>query len=125
MANTITIGLSALMAAQAGVNTTGNNIANASTLGYSRERVLQNASSNGNGTNVTDIQRIYDEFLATQKFSAQSSFSQLQAQNNQLQKITTMLSDPSVGIAADMQSFFLACKLFLWPRAIQPQDKLY
>ncbi len=106
MANTITIGLSALMAAQAGVNTTGNNIANASTLGYSRERVLQNASSNGNGTNVTDIQRIYDEFLATQKFSAQSSFSQLQAQNNQLQKITTMLSDPSVGIAADMQSFF-------------------
>ncbi|MEI6268602.1 MAG: flagellar hook-associated protein FlgK [Methylococcaceae bacterium] len=118
MADTITIGLSALVAAQAGVNTTGNNIANASTVGYSRERVLQNASANSNGTQVTDIQRIYDDFLASQKLSAQSSYSQLQAQNAQLQKITTMLSDPSVGIAADMQSFFTSLQAI----SITPND---
>lgn len=106
MANTISIGLSALVAAQVGINTTGKNIANASTPGYSREAVIQNATIGSNGTNVSDIQRIYDEFLATQKFSAQSASSQLQAQSDQLQTINNMLSDPSVGTAADMQSFF-------------------
>ena len=37
------IGISALNAAQAGLLTTGNNIANASTPGYSREQTIQAA----------------------------------------------------------------------------------
>ena len=107
MSDAISIGISAIVAAQAGINTTGNNIANSSTPGYSRLRVIQNQSIvPGAGTQVTDITRVYDEFLATKKMDAQSAYSQLQAQNAQLQKINSMLSNSSAGIAANMQSFF-------------------
>ena len=45
MANIFTIGQSALAAAQAGVSTAGQNIANASTPGYSRQTVIQAATT--------------------------------------------------------------------------------
>lgn len=118
MADALSIGLTALVAAQTGINTTSNNIANASTIGYSRQSVIQNENISSTGTQVTDIQRIYDNFLASQKLSAQSSYSQLQAQSAQLQKITSMLSDPSAGIAANMQSFFSSLQAI----SITPND---
>ncbi len=118
MSDALSIGLTALVAAQTGINTTSNNIANASTIGYSRQSVIQNENISSTGTQVTDIQRIYDNFLASQKLSAQSSYSQLQAQSAQLQKITSMLSDPSAGIAANMQSFFSSLQAI----SITPND---
>ena len=119
MTDAISIGLTALVAAQAGINTTSNNIANASTIGYSRQSVIQGVNIiSGTGTQITDIQRIYDDFLGSQKLSAQSSYSQLRAQSAQLQKITTMFSDSSAGIAANMQSFFSSLQAI----SITPND---
>lgn len=118
MSDALSIGLTAIVAAQTGINTTSNNIANASTIGYSRQSVIQSEHISGTGTQVTDIQRIYDDFLGSQKLSAQSSYSQLQAQSTQLQKITTMISDPSTGIAANMQSFFSSLQAI----SITPND---
>ena len=118
MSDALSIGLTALVAAQTGINTTSNNIANASTIGYSRQSVIQSENISGTGTQVTDIQRIYDDFLGSQKLSAQSSYSQLQAQSTQLQKISTMFSDPSSGIAANMQSFFSSLQAI----SITPND---
>ena len=43
MSNILTIGKSALAAAQVGIDVTGHNIANASTAGYVRETVVQGA----------------------------------------------------------------------------------
>ena len=42
--NILSIGQSALTAAQVGINTTGHNIANASTPGYNRQVVVQGAA---------------------------------------------------------------------------------
>ena len=68
MSNLLRIGSSALNAASIQLQTTGQNIANASTPGYvRREAILQEAGNNGlsgfigQGVNVAQIQRVYDE----------------------------------------------------------------
>jgi flagellar hook-associated protein 1 FlgK len=80
MASTIlSIGKSALNAAQVGLSTTGHNIANASTPGYSRQVVVQAAAQAqnfgygfiGQGAEVTGVMRVYNEILARQMISLQ------------------------------------------------------
>ena len=114
MANIFTIGQSALAAAQAGLSTAGQNIANAATPGYSRQSVVQTASTPqplgfgyiGQGTQVTGIQRIYNDYLGAQVVSAQSGKSQLEVQYTQIQQIDNMLADPAAGLSGAMQDFF-------------------
>lgn len=107
MSNTISIGLSALAAAQTGIATAGKNIANAAVDGYSRQRIIQGQEAGqGEGTAVTDIQRVFDSFLSAQQNAAQSSSSKLQVQYNQVQMINDYLADSSVGIAPALQDFF-------------------
>ena len=107
MSNTISIGLSALAAAQTGIATAGKNIANAAVDGYSRQKIVQGQEAGqGEGTAVTDIQRVFDSFLSAQQNAAQSSSSKLQVQYNQVQMINDYLADSSVGIAPALQDFF-------------------
>lgn len=65
------IGLSGMFAAGTSLQTTGHNIANASTVGYSRQRTLTGTQRGqsltygvlGTGTMVLDVRRMTDEFL--------------------------------------------------------------
>ena len=74
MSNALSIGKSALNAAQIGIATVGHNIANAATEGYNRQVVVQAAAQAqnfgygyvGQGTNVVGIQRVYNDTLAKQ-----------------------------------------------------------
>ncbi|MFA6759864.1 MAG: flagellar hook-associated protein FlgK [Sulfuricurvum sp.] len=69
--NTLALGYSALTAAQIGVDTTGHNIANAESEGYTRQRVVNaaavpvntSAGNVGNGVQVINIARIFDSFV--------------------------------------------------------------
>ena len=114
MANTFSIAQSAITAAQTGISTTGQNIANAGTKGYSRQTVVQGTATPvalgfgylGQGTQVEDIKRAYDEFLGVQQLSAQTTSSQFQTQFDQMQALDNMLADPSVGLSPAMQNFF-------------------
>ena len=75
------IGLSGLNAAQAGLTTTGHNIANVNTPGYTRQQLVQSARAPqftgagyfGQGTNADTVRRIYSEFLASQVRQTQAS----------------------------------------------------
>src|SRR5690606_27058330 len=66
------IGSSALRAAYAQLQTTGNNIANAATPGYSRQRVILAEATTtfsgdgfmGRGVDVVTVERQYNDFLA-------------------------------------------------------------
>ncbi|WP_297497043.1 flagellar hook-associated protein FlgK [Ferrovum sp.] len=110
------IGISALNAAQAGLLTTGNNIANASTPGYSREQTIQAALPSlgtangfiGQGVNVTTVQRIYSSFINTQLQQQQSASSQLSTYYNQIQQINNIIADPAAGLSPALQNFFSA-----------------
>ncbi|NTV88335.1 MAG: flagellar hook-associated protein FlgK [Burkholderiaceae bacterium] len=108
------IGQSALSAAQAGLSTTGHNIANAATPGYSRQVVVQGAALPqnfgfgfmGQGTEVTTVKRIYSDYLGIQVQSAQTSKSGLDSYYAQIKQIDNMLADPASGLSPALQDFF-------------------
>ncbi len=115
MSSLFSIAQTGLAAAQAGIATTGHNIANQATPGYSRQVVVQKSLGGqnldgggyiGSGTNVETVKRIFDDFLAAQVVSAQSSASQLTTYYNQIGKVNNMLADSSVGLAPAIQDFF-------------------
>lgn len=108
------IGQSALTAAQVGVATTGHNIANATTPGYSRQVVIQGAAAAGDsgfgfvgkGTEITSVTRVYNEFLANQVLSAQTSQSRLSTYSTQIKQVDNLLADSSAGLSPALQDFF-------------------
>ena len=114
MPNILGIGESALNAAQIGLATTGHNIANASTPGYTRQVVVQGTAGGqnlgggfvGKGTEVVAVQRVYNEFLQAQMASSQTSLGQVSTYYRQMTLIDNMLSDPTVGVSPALQDFF-------------------
>lgn len=108
------IGQSALAAAQAGLATTGHNIANASTPGYSRQIVVQGSAGSqnvgfgfiGKGTQVVDVRRVYNELVASQVRNAQTTQAQAATHHAQISRIDNQLADPSAGLSPVLQEFF-------------------
>ncbi|HWU65922.1 MAG TPA: flagellar hook-associated protein FlgK, partial [Methylophilus sp.] len=116
MSNVLTIGKSALNAAQVGIATVGHNIANASTPGYSRQVVVQAAAQAqnfgygfvGQGANVVGIQRVYNETLAKQVINATSMAKASSAYYSNISQINNLLSDSTAGLNPVITSFFSA-----------------
>ncbi|MEB0135242.1 flagellar hook-associated protein FlgK [Actimicrobium sp. CCC2.4] len=114
MGNILSVGQSGLLAAQLGVTTTGHNIANAATPGYSRQVVIQTSAGGqssgdgfvGQGTTVASIQRIYDAYTATRVNAAQTSKASLDAYSTQVSHINNLLADSSTGLSPTLSNFF-------------------
>ena len=112
--NILGIGQSALTAAQVGLNTAGHNIANAATPGYTRQVVVQGAAMAqdfgfgflGQGTEISTVKRIYNEYLSTQVRSAQTTQSSADSYYSQIRQIDNMLADPATGLSPSLQNFF-------------------
>lgn len=108
------IGVSGLNAAQAGMATTQHNIVNANTPGYSRQQVVQAANLAqftgagyiGQGTNVSGVKRVYNDFLNTQVLQGQAQASQLSTYLSQVTQIDNVLADPAAGLSPALQDFF-------------------
>jgi flagellar hook-associated protein 1 FlgK len=70
----LNIGMSGLAASHASLVTTGNNISNVDTVGYSRQQTVQNSKSSiqygnvfiGTGTTLADVRRVYNSYLDAQ-----------------------------------------------------------
>ncbi|AKH20273.1 flagellar hook-associated protein FlgK [Sedimenticola thiotaurini] len=114
MASILNIGTSALLAFQRSLTTAGHNIANSDTEGYSRQRVnystqipqLTGVGYVGSGVQVTQIERMYDDFLATQMRSAQTSASEMESYFDHASRIDNMLADTNIGLDPAIQDFF-------------------
>ena len=111
MSNLLRIGSSALNAASIQLQTTGQNIANASTPGYvRREAILQEAGNNGlsgfigQGVNVAQIQRVYDEFLVRESNANRSGAAQDTARSDGLNRLDNLFGDPETGMGAAYDS---------------------
>ncbi|GAB3537581.1 flagellar hook-associated protein FlgK [Noviherbaspirillum agri] len=108
------IGQSALAAAQAGLSTTGHNIANAATPGYSRQMIVQGTAGSqnlgfgyiGKGTVITDVKRVYNELLGEQVRSAETTKNQLSTYYSQISRVNNQLADPALGLSPSLQEFF-------------------
>jgi len=114
MANILGTGVSGLNTAQANLLTTSHNITNVDTPGYSRQQVIQStnipqstgAGFIGNGSNVTTVKRLHNQFLATQLTQVQSQSSQLDTHYAQIKQIDNILADPVAGLSPSLQDFF-------------------
>src|SRR5579883_1959925 len=113
MADLLSTSVSGLLAFQQALDVTSNNIANASTPGYSVERAnLVEAPGQstgigfiGSGVDVQSITRTYNEFLAQQVRGSQASYSSSNTLATQAAQIDNMLSSSSTGLTATLQGF--------------------
>ncbi|HTQ36806.1 MAG TPA: flagellar hook-associated protein FlgK [Steroidobacteraceae bacterium] len=109
----LNVALSGLRAFQTALNTTSNNISNASTPGYSRERVDLSAQPGqgvagltvGAGVSVAGISRYSDDLLSAQMRSASSSYSRLDAYADKAGDLNNLFSDSTTGLTASLQDF--------------------
>lgn len=112
----LNIGMSGLSASHASLVTTGNNISNVDTVGYSRQQTVQNSKSSiqygnvfiGTGTTLADVRRVYNSYLDVQLQTSTSLNSDAQAYLGQATQVDKLLSDSGTGVTKTLQSFFSA-----------------
>ncbi len=108
------IGSSALSSLRIALDVTSQNIANANTEGYSRQRVDlasvappdQSRLNPGDGVHVTSIQRLSDSFLADQSRTLSSDFQRLDAFHQLASRIDALVADDQASLTPALQSFF-------------------
>lgn len=102
---------------QATIDVTSHNIANANTVGYSRQRAkittsrpmdgIQNYGQVGTGSQVQAIERVRDNFLDYQLRDTTSSLGRSDIRNNFLYEVENIFNEPSdTGISTLMGKFF-------------------
>ena len=118
----INIGLTALQAQRQGLDTAGQNIANANTEGYSRQRVRMSTMGaptipaffarfdpTGAGVKVDDIERATDRFLQVRSLQEHASESSLQQTTSILGRVELAFNEPSdTGLQAQLSDFWSA-----------------
>src|SRR3954452_24216433 len=114
MSNLINLGLSGLNAAQWGLTTTGQNISNASTPGYTIETPVF-AETGGQytgsgflpqGVSTVTVTRQYSQYLTTQLNNAQSSSSSLATYNSLISQLNNLVGSPTAGLASAITGYF-------------------
>lgn len=111
------IGLSGLNAAQKAIDIIGNNIANAATEGYHRQRLelspsyftQQGSVLLGGGVEVKDVKRVIDGLLEQEVYRQQAELGQVSQETNMLRTIENSFGDFSTedgGLNAAIDTFF-------------------
>ncbi|MEZ6050627.1 MAG: flagellar hook-associated protein FlgK [Planctomycetaceae bacterium] len=118
--------LSALRVSQRALQTIGNNIANASTPGYHRQRieladrrpVILGGLSIGQGVDVSRIQRLRDDALERTLLRTTSDTERLSASLETLRQVESLFTPGTGTLHASLQDFFNQWELL----AAQPQE---
>lgn len=116
MSGILNVATGALMANQTILQTTGNNIANVNTPGYSRQTaVLQTVEGQftgggyiGKGVSVTTIQRNYSEFLTRQSALAGATASGDTARSEKLKQLEALFPGGTNGLGASINDMLNA-----------------
>ena len=114
MVDVFNVGISALVASQRQLSTTGHNIANANTEGFSRQRVDQiqrtpqfvGSGFVGSGVDVNTIERTADNFLTSQVRSATTNVAESSTFLRLSNMVDSLLGDGTLPLA--VQNFFNA-----------------
>lgn len=113
--NALNIGYSGLNAAQIGIDTTGHNISNAETEGYTRQRVVTSEAipisitpgSRGNGVKIAEIVRVFDSFVNDRYSASAQNKEYSDTLKKNLEELSTYFPDiENVGIKQDLKNYF-------------------
>ncbi len=112
----LNIGTLALNANLVALQTTGNNIANVNTAGYSRQSVVQETVAGqytgagyiGKGVNIATIKRNYDEFLTRQATLAGSTQAADVTRSNYLAQLSNIFQGGTDGIGSSINDMLNA-----------------
>lgn len=114
--STFNIAVKGMNAQQTAINTTGHNIANANTEGFSRQRVdletetpqyFPGIGSVGNGVKVESIVRIADDFTDMQIRTESGNLSMHESSLDILEQLEVVFNEPSdIGINSAMGEMF-------------------
>jgi flagellar hook-associated protein FlgK len=114
------IGLRALLTSQSALDTIGHNVANATTEGYSRQRVLTSSSRPlnlrglqlGNGVDANVVTRSVDELLNARIVGQTASVARLESQLTEMGSVEALLNEPGEGgFGSLMDSLFSSLSL--------------
>ena len=106
----------ALLSQQAAIQVTGQNIANVNTEGYSRQEVIFEAATPinsipgmlGTGVKITEIQRVFDQFIFSQINSETYTMGSFEAQKEVLDQIEIVFNETTGGGLSNTLSEFFA-----------------
>jgi flagellar hook-associated protein 1 FlgK len=116
MGDMLNTAVSGLLAFQQELDTTSNNISNANTPGYSRETTdlvsvpgpYIGDLSIGDGVQVSSVQRVYNQTVASQVVAATSAYNQLNTFSTQAAAVDNLLGSTSGGLSSQLQSLVTA-----------------
>lgn len=116
MSDLMSIGKTAMFASYAALQTTGNNIANANTVGYSRQQVqvaeapgqFTGSGFFGKGVNVAAVTRAYDQFLTGHAVSTASTAAADAARQDKLTQLEAGFPIGSAGVGYAAGTFLNA-----------------
>jgi flagellar hook-associated protein 1 FlgK len=130
LSDVLEIARRSINAQRAAIDTSGHNIANASTPGYSRQRVdfaptvpsQQMYGLLGTGVEAIHVGRIRERFIDSQIRASNSYLGQADAQQQILSQIEAAVNEPSdSGLSSMISKFFDTFKNF----AVHPEDTAY
>ncbi|MEN1941512.1 flagellar hook-associated protein FlgK [Luteimonas sp. MJ246] len=109
-------GTSALLAFQRALGTVSHNVANASTPGYSRQRVELAARPGqpegsgwiGQGVDVASLQRLADGLVFARQVDSSGELGRLGQLSSLAGRVDALVSDPATGLSAPWSAFFTA-----------------
>ncbi len=104
---------SGLLAFQRALDTTSHNISNATTDGFSRQRVLigtrlptpYSTGFVGNGVSVQTVERLFDRYVAEETRNASSLLSRLTTYSANADGLDNLFADENIGLTASLQKF--------------------
>ncbi|BFM06697.1 flagellar hook-associated protein FlgK [Halioxenophilus aromaticivorans] len=110
----LNIALTGLGVAQTSLTTTSNNITNANTEGYSRQRTEQATRPSeftgggyiGNGAYIVGIDRIYNDFINEELRLAGQELKENEAYLSQAEQMDSLLASTSTSLTSSLERFF-------------------
>jgi flagellar hook-associated protein 1 len=116
MANILDIGTTSLMNMQHALSTTGHNIANANTDGYSRQQIRMDSGIFreygfgylGQGASVGSIDRVFDSFISNQLNGFVSSTARYESFMQYNDRLNDLFADPQNSLNSSIQNLFSA-----------------
>lgn len=116
MTGMLSSGTSALLAFQRALGTVSHNVANASTPGYSRQRVELAARAGqpegggyiGQGVDVASLQRLADGLVFARQVDSSGELGRLGQLSSMAGRVDALFSDPATGLSTQWSAFFNA-----------------